>query len=138
MKTLILVFLCFTTVYFTQAQTSSIKLNQTFSSRAINSINIDIHNPNLNIKTIKGSIIVVETSVEISSTNFRLLEFIADNGRYNLVGELDEATKVLNIKEPKKKDAIKIKGQTLKETVVYTIYLPENKKVQGVDIVAGR
>ena len=138
MKTLILVFLCFATVHFTQAQTSSIKLNQTFSSRDISSINIDIHNPNLIVKTIKGSIIVVETSVEISSTNFRLLEFIADNGRYDLVGEIDEATKVLNIKDPKKKDEIKIKGKTIKETVVYTVYIPENKKVQGVDVVAGR
>ena len=120
------------------AQTSSIKLNQTFSSREINCIDVDIHNPNLQVKTIKGSIIVVEISIEISSTNFRLLEFVADKGRYNILGKFDKENKRLSLKDPKIKDEIKFKGRTIQEKVIYTVYIPENKKVNGVDLVAGR
>ena len=120
------------------AQTSSIKLNQTFSSREINSIDVDIKNPNLQVKTIKGSIIVVEISIEISSTNFRLLEFVADKGRYNILGKFDKENKRLSLKDPKIKDEIKFKGKTIQEKVIYTVYIPENKKVIGVDLVAGR
>ena len=113
------------------AQTSSIKLNQTFSSREINSIDVDIKNPNLQVKTIKGSIIVVEISIEISSTNFRLLEFVADKGRYNILGKFDKENKRLSLKDPKIKDEIKFKGKTIQEKVIYTVYIPENKKVIG-------
>lgn len=120
------------------AQTSSIKLNQTFSSREINCIDVDIHNPNLQVKPIKGSIIVVEISIEISSTNFRLLEFVADKGRYDILGKFDKENKKLSLKDPKIKDEIKIKGKTIQEKVIYTVYIPENKKVIGVDLVAGR
>ena len=123
---------------FSYAQTASIKLNQTFSSREINSIDIDIHNPNLQVKPIKWSIIVVEISIEINSTNFRLLEFVADKGRYNILGKFDKENKRLSLKDPEIKDEIKFKGKTIQEKVIYTVYIPENKEVIGVDLVAGR
>ena len=124
-------------LHFTQAQTASIKLNQTFSSRNINTISLDIPNYNVKIKSIKGSIVVVETSVEINSNNFRLLDFIAKNGRYNLTGSIDEDSKNLQIKEPLIKDKIKIKGKNIIEQIVYTIYIPETKKLNDIEIVAG-
>ena len=124
-------------LHFTQAQTASIKLNQTFSSRNINTISLDIPNYNVKIKSIKGSIVVVETSVEINSNNFRLLDFIAKNGRYNLTGSIDEDSKNLQIKEPLIKDKIKIKGKNIIEQIAYTIYIPETKKLNDIEIVAG-
>ena len=112
------------------AQTSSIKLNQTFSSREINSIDVDIKNPNLQVKTIKGSIIVVEISIEISSTNFRLLEFVADKGRYNILGKFDKENNLLKNAPHIQADAIADDWAfpyTRKEAVMPLDYLKEFK-----------
>jgi hypothetical protein len=120
------------------AQSSSIKLNQTFSCRNINSIDIDVQNPNVELKRIKGSILVIEISVEISSTNFRLLEFVGNKGRYNMLGKIDTETQQLRLQNPTMRDEIKVKGEKIKEQVRYTLYIPENKKITGVDLLANQ
>ena len=115
---------------------SNLKFSQTFTCRKSNHINIDISNPNLVIKSVKGSIIVVEASVEISSNNYRLLEFLTNNGRYNLKFDITEDDKLITISDKNNKDKIKIKGITIGEKISYTLYIPENKEIQNNSIVA--
>jgi hypothetical protein len=139
MKTSFLILSLFFTLHsISVAQSSSIKLNQTFSCRNINSIDIDVQNPNVELKRIKGSILVIEISVEISSTNFRLLEFVGNKGRYNMLGKIDTETQQLRLQNPTMRDEIKVKGEKIKEQVRYTLYIPENKKITGVDLLANQ
>jgi hypothetical protein len=104
---------------------ATLKFNQTFASQDAIKINMDVDSDNIQIKTIKGSRIVVETLIKISSSNTRLLEFIADGGRYNLDKSFDSRKSELNLISKKNKDIIRIKGETITEEFVYVIYVPE-------------
>jgi len=104
---------------------ATLKYNQTFASQDAVKINMDVDSDNIQIKTIKGSRIVVETLIKISSSNSRLLEFIADGGRYNLDRSFDSGKNELNLISNKNKDIITIKGEKITEEFVYVIYVPE-------------
>lgn len=120
------------------SQTSSLKFSQTFTCRTSNNINLNIDNPNVEIKSIKGSIIVVEASIEITSTNYRLLKFLQESGRYNIESVKTEDGKQITLTDRKKKDEIKIKGKTIIEYVNYTIFIPEGQEFQNMGIIASR
>jgi len=122
MKGFVLVaFLAITQVSFGQA---SLKFNQTFSANAAQKVNMDVPSKNIKIKTIKGSRVIVETAITISSNNNKLLEFMAKEGRYNLDQSFDDQTHELTLKAKKRKNLIRVKGKELKEKVEYTIYVP--------------
>jgi hypothetical protein len=122
--TYITLIICLFAVYNSYSQ-ATLKFNQTFASQDAIKINMDVDSDNIQIKTIKGSRIVVETLIKISSSNTRLLEFIADGGRYNLDKSFDSRKSELNLISKKNKDIIRIKGETITEEFVYVIYVPE-------------
>ncbi len=117
-------FICFLAVSNGFAQ-ATLKFNQTFASQDASKINVDINSDNVTIKSIKGSRIIVETLIKISSPNTRLLEFIAEGGRYNLERTYDESKNELTLISNKLKDVISIKGEAIQEESAYVIYLPE-------------
>lgn len=107
---------------------ANLKFNQTFSSLDAINVNLDVENSTVAIKTIKGSRIVIEMLISISSPNTNLLEFIAKGGRYDLEKSFDDQTKTLILAAKKHKDIITIKGKEISEKVSYVIYVPETMK----------
>lgn len=104
---------------------ANFKFNQTFSSMNATNINLDVESNDIVVKTIKGSRIVIEMLIEISSPNTNLLEFLANDGRYDLTKSYDEKTQTLILSSNKHRDIITIKGQEISEKLSYVIYVPE-------------
>ena len=100
-------------------------LNQSFKVDAAHSISIQINSPNLKVKYIQGTRILVETKVSLSIDNSALLHFITQKGRYDLIKELDTNTKCIKLVPKNKQNLILIKGEELQENVSYTIYIPQ-------------
>jgi hypothetical protein len=105
---------------------ANLKFNQTFSSRNAVNINLNVESNDIVVKTIKGSRIVIEMLISISSPNTNLLEFIAKGGRYDLEKAFNDETQTLTLNAKKHKDIITIKGQEVREEVSYVIYVPED------------
>ena len=105
---------------------ANLKFNQTFSSRNAVNINLNVESNDIVVKTIKGSRIVIEMLISISSPNTNLLEFIAKGGRYDLEKAFNDETQTLTLNAKKHKDIISIKGQEIREEVSYVIYVPED------------
>lgn len=106
---------------------ASMKYTQTLASYDADKINLDIKGDNIEVivKEIKGTRVVVETTVAISSDNLRLLEFVVEGGRYELEKNYDSNTRHLTLSNKKDNDLIIIKGQEVKEKITYVIYMPE-------------
>src|SRR6187431_1544694 len=119
--------ICFFSVVSSFAQ-ASMKYTQTFASFDADKIKVDIKGDNVQViyKEIKGTRIVLETTVAISSDNIRLLEFVVEGGRYELNKNYDASTRELTVSNKKDNDLIIIKGQQIKEEITYVIYLPES------------
>ncbi len=104
---------------------ANLKFNQTFSSRNALNINLEVESNDVVIKNIKGSRIVIEMLISISSPNTNLLDFIAKGGRYDLEKSFNDETQTLTLSAKKHKDVITIKGQEVREKISYVIYVPE-------------
>lgn len=104
---------------------ANLKFNQTFSSMNAVNVNLDVESKDVVIKTIKGSRIVIEMLINISSPNSNLLEFIAEGGRYDLEKSFNDETQTLILAAKKHKNIITIKGKEISEEVSYVIYVPE-------------
>ncbi|MGH1339068.1 MAG: hypothetical protein ACRBFS_23325 [Aureispira sp.] len=110
---------------FSQA---SLTFNQTFSALKATTLELNVNSQNIHIKSTKGSRIIVEASVKISSSNYNLLEFMQNSGRYELEQQMDADRKVLILSTKRLKNVVVIKGEEIHETVNYTIYLPSTIK----------
>lgn len=104
---------------------ATIRFNQTFSSMSAVKILMDVESSNIEVQTIKGSRILVEMAIKISSPNERLLEFIAEQGRYDLEKKFDQSINSLTLASKKNKDVLIIKGEEIREEFAYILYLPE-------------
>lgn len=104
---------------------ATLKFNQTFASMNAVKVLMDVESEHIQVKTIKGTRIVVETLIKISSPNNRLLEFIAESGRYDLEKKFDDNQHHLTLISKKNKDVITIKGKEISEEFTYIIYVPE-------------
>lgn len=106
-------------------------LNQSFRIAEAQSVSIQVNSPNLKIKYIQGSRVLVEAKISLSIDNSTLLHFIAQNGRYDLTTALDPQTKCLTISPKNKQDLILVKGKELEENISYTIYVPKEIALAG-------
>lgn len=107
---------------------ASLTFNQTFSAFKATTLELKVNSQNIQIKPTKGSRIIVEASVKISSPNYNLLEFMQKTGRYELEQQLDANQKVLVLSTKRLKNVVVIKGEEIRETIHYTIYLPSTVK----------
>lgn len=114
-------FFCFPIILSAQVSTS---LHQSFNIDAAQFISIQVNNPNLTVKYTQGSRILVETKVSLSIDNLTLLNFITQQGRYDLIKKVDSNTKCLTLVLKNKQNLILIKGKELQENISYTIYIP--------------
>jgi membrane protease subunit (stomatin/prohibitin family) len=76
-------------------------IHQTFTVDGAEQVNINVVGSKVEIKETKGSRILVETTVLLSVSNARLLDFVANSGRYDLEKTADPATNELTISSKK-------------------------------------
>lgn len=100
-------------------------ITQTFNINDAESLSVNLNSSNIQIKYTKGSRILVETTIETSLDNPPLLEFLVQQGRYDLTKEYNPNTRSLSLFNKKKeKDVIIVKGKQLEEELTYIIYVP--------------
>lgn len=107
---------------------ASLTFNQTFSTLKATNLELKLNSQNIKIKNTKGSRIIVEASVQISSSNYNLLEFMQNTGRYELEQQMDADRKVLILSTKRLKNVVVIKGEEIRETISYTVYVPNTIK----------
>jgi hypothetical protein len=69
-----------------------------------------------------------EISVSLPTGNGPMLNELANIGRYNLISKTD--ANVLVINAPNMQKQLKVKGQDLKENVIFVVYVPKKMEVQ--------
>lgn len=107
-----------------QAQATT-TLNQTFSSMNATQIDFEVPSDQIAIKMTKGSRIIVESKIELSTPNERLLQYLVDTKRYELKHSYNAQQQRLTIQRPETKGAVMVKGEEIRETVHYTLYIPQ-------------
>lgn len=122
--------LCFLLVFFcaqvaVDAQVDKV-IHQTFEVGAAKKINITVTGERVDIRPTKGSRVLVETTVELSNANARLLDYIVNNGRYDLVSTQNQTNNELELSSIKTRNVIMIRGKECKEKISYVIYIPES------------
>lgn len=103
-------------------------LHQTFTVDGAEKVNINVVGSKVEMKETKGSRILVETTVLLSVSNVRLLDFVANSGRYDLDKTTDPATNELTISSKKSNNVIMVKGKECQEQISYVFYIPTSVK----------
>ncbi len=110
-----------------QAQATT-TLNQTFSTMNATRIDFAVPSDQIAINTTNGSRKNVESKIKLSTPKERLLQFLVDTKRYELQHSYNAQEQLLHIKRTPTKGAIMVKGEEIRETIYYTLYLPEKTK----------
>ncbi len=74
----------------------------------------------------------IEINVSLPSGNASTLDQLAKVGRYDLKGDL--AADVLTISAPNLYRVVKVKGEELRETVNYVVFMPKDIEVEVLSI----
>lgn len=126
-RTFLVIFACLFSVAL-WAQPSK-NFHQVFTPKAeITKLVLDIAQAEdiVEVRKTQGSRIMVEATVRISLPNETLLQYLVDNGRYNLVESTSDADAAYILSTKKNNNVIMIKGEECHEEVTYIIYVPES------------
>lgn len=127
MNKILMVFILITAGYFMSFGQASKNVHQLFAMKeGIEKLNISLPPSDIQIKKVKGSRIRVEVTIKLETPNLNLLEYMINQGRYQLVQETNSLETELTIKLKENKNIIIIKGKECKENLSYTIYVPES------------
>jgi uncharacterized ubiquitin-like protein YukD len=103
-------------------------IHQTFTLDNAEKITLDLDSKDINYKETKGTRILVETKITLSLPNQSLLDFVVNNGRYNLIKSVDATSREISLSSQKNKNVIVVRGKECVEDVVHTIYVPSSIK----------
>lgn len=102
---------------------------QTFTpATAITVLELDVEQnvDNIEIRKTKGTRVVVETTVKLSTPNANLLAYLAESGRYNLVEFLNTGEERYSLSSKKNLNVLLVKGEECHEEIRYVIQVPES------------
>ena len=114
------------------AQNTAAKtFNKSFNTESKTTIRLDLPGE-VDLKIWNNPSIRIEISVSLpSGGNPAMLNELANVGRYNLVAKPVED--VLLIQAPNMQKQIRVKGEELRETLSFVVYVPKDLKVQVVN-----
>ena len=119
------------------AQTTAAKtFNKSFNTESKSTIRLDLPGE-VDLKIWNNPTIRIEISVSVPAVSPAMLNELANVGRYNLVSKpIDDA---LLIQAPNMQKQIRVKGEELKETLSFVVFVPKDLKVQvtNADQLAG-
>jgi hypothetical protein len=120
-------FLILSSNLFAQATASA---NELISAANIETINLDLDSDNIEIKETKGSRIIIESHIKLTTVNnSAMLDFLVSSGRYALVNKADATTQTLNITRKKAMNVLLVKGEECEEVITYIVLIPASVKV---------
>ncbi len=110
------------------AQTTAAKtFNKSFNTESKSTIRLDLPGE-VDLKIWNNPSIRIEITISLPSGNTAMLNELANVGRYNLVSKpIDDA---LLIQAPNMQKQIRVKGEELRETLSFVVYVPKDLKVQ--------
>lgn len=88
-------------------------------------LEVNILNSDVVLKTTKSSRIIVETEVKTTLNNPKILDYLCITGRYDLKIINDKTTNSIIISAPNNHEALIIKGKEMEEHVIYTLHVPK-------------
>ncbi len=111
---------------FAQATAST---NQTISVGELNSLELDLRSSNVEIRSTKGSRVIIESHVTLETVNNNsMLEYLIKAGRYELLTTTDAGAKSIHIQRKVNSNILIIKGQECAESVRYIVLVPDSIK----------
>lgn len=102
------------------------KTTQTINTGSANRLKVDVSNARVFYKKAKGSRLIVEAEIQLSVPNETLLNFVINNGRYQLQWKIDPSTEELLLTSLRERDMLVVRGEVCYEEVTYTIYVPNS------------
>lgn len=109
------------------AQTTEKTFTKSFNTAGKTRIKFDLPGT-IDLKVWNNPSIRMEIMVNIPSGNVSMLDQLANVGRYNPIAQTSEET--LIITAPNLAKVVRIKGEELKETVSYIIFVPKDMEVE--------
>lgn len=79
------------------------------------------------VKTWNQSIARVQMTVGLQNGSESMLRSLAQAGRYNLKGQLENEQYLINV--PGLEREVRVNGKTLTEDIVYVVFVPDNVRV---------
>jgi hypothetical protein len=111
------------------AQTAAKTFSKSFNSQGKGLLRLDLPGA-VDVKTWDSPTIRFEINVSLASGNTSMLNELANVGRYNLTAKSLLGEDVLIVNAPNLQKQVKIKGETLKEAVTYTVYVPKRMGIE--------
>ena len=115
---------CFGNSNTCQAQLTK-QTTQTIPIENAKFLRVTIDNAEIYFKEAKGDRLIVEANIELSVPNETLLNFVINNGRYQLQWTVEPNRKELLLTSERGRDMLVVRGEVCQERVSYTIYVPK-------------
>ncbi len=109
------------------AQTAAKTFNKSFNTDGQSTITLDLPGT-IDVKVWDNPTVRIEISVSLPSGNNAMLNELATVGRYNLVST-STPTQFL-ISAPNMAKQVRVKGETIRETLSFVVYAPKELKVE--------
>lgn len=108
------------------AQTTEKTFTKAYNADGITRIRFDLPGT-VDLKIWNSPTVRMEITVSLPSANVSVLDQLVNVGRYNLKAESAEAT--LTISAPNLHKVVRVKGEELRETVSYVVFVPKGLEV---------
>jgi hypothetical protein len=99
----------------------------------INQVKLNLNSTNIQYRETKGSRVMVEMLISADVPNEAMMNFLIENGRYELNSQNDMTSSTLTLSSVKPANVIVVKGKECKEEVSYIVYLPSTVKFINAD-----
>ncbi len=109
------------------AQSAEKTFSKSFNTDGKGTIRLDLPGA-IDLKVWDNPSIRIGITVSIPTGNSAMLGELANVGRYNLVGKSEGD--VLIISAPNMQKQIKIKGEELRETLTFAVFVPKDLKIE--------
>lgn len=109
------------------AQSAEKTFSKSFSTESKGTIKLDLPGA-IDLKIWDNTTIRVGITISIPSGNSAMLGELANVGRYNLVSKPEGD--VLTITAPNMQKQIRVKGEELRETITFVIFVPKDLKIE--------
>lgn len=119
--------LCWATSNICWGQLSK-QTTQTIPISGAQSLRVAIPHAKLDFKETNGDRLIIEANIELSVPNETLLNFVINNGRYQLQWTVDPTTRELLLTSERDRDMLVVRGEVCQERVIYTIYIPKKMR----------
>jgi hypothetical protein len=107
--------------------TAEKKFNKSFNTDSKGTVRLELPGT-IDLKVWDNPSIRFEISVSLPTGNGPMLNELANIGRYNLASKVDGDVLVINA--PNLQKQLKVKGQELKESLNYVVFVPKNLQVE--------